>query len=103
MTRTRIPLALAALTLLALTGCIRLDPTDPMPDTRTEVPWGDYDETVKERIDGLEDAKDCAGLQGEFDIADANSTATLNRTGHGNADLMGYIDEALELAGCYTS
>lgn len=68
---------------------------------RTEVEWADYDASVKTTIDDLETAKDCAGLQSQFDIADANSEATMNRAGHSNAKLMGYIDEALKAAGCY--
>ena len=47
-------------------------------------------------------AKDCAGLQGEFDMADANDDAQRARVGgDGNADLMAHIDEWLTLAGCY--
>ncbi len=46
-------------------------------------------------------AKDCRGLQTEFDNADANNVATQTRTGHNNASLMGYIDGKLRDAGCY--
>lgn len=71
-------------------------------DGGSGVPWEDYP-SVQSRIDGLAAAKDCAGLQAEFDTADANNAATEQRTGHNNADLMGYIDEALRSAGCYSS
>jgi hypothetical protein len=46
-------------------------------------------------------AKDCAGLQTEFDTAAANDDAQRARVGEGNAELMAYIDEWLTLAGCY--
>jgi hypothetical protein len=70
-------------------------------DARSDVPWADYDASVQVRIDELQQAADCAALQEEFDTADANSAATMDRTGHGNSALMLYIDEALRLAGCY--
>ncbi len=65
------------------------------------VPWADYASGVRVRIDGLANEKDCAGLQAEFDTADANNAATMARVGHNNADLMGYIDDAMRRAGCY--
>lgn len=63
--------------------------------------WDDYDPSVKVRIDDLEIGRDCVGLQAEFDTAYENDASTRERTGHGNADLMIYIDEALRAAGCY--
>lgn len=100
-----------AIATLLLTGCSVSDsssevveePTSEVVETpdRTEVEWADYDTSVKTTIDDLEAAKDCAGLQSQFDIADANGEATMNRVGHNNAKLMGYIDEALKAAGCY--
>lgn len=67
----------------------------------SQVPWGDYGADVQSRIDALAAVEDCAGLQAEFDAASANDTATRNRTGHGNLELMNYIDEWLRIAGCY--
>ena len=61
------------------------------------VPWSDYAPDVKTRIDGLAASRNCAGLQDEFDTADANNPVTLNRTGHNNAALMDYIDFKLGL------
>jgi hypothetical protein len=99
------------LVVIALAGCSaspqREVPVDESPvaeapaDARTVVEWEDYDASVTVRIDDLQSAADCAGLQGEFDTADANNAATLDRTGHSNLNLMTYIDEALRLAGCY--
>lgn len=53
------------------------------------------------RIDALASSKDCDGLQAEFNTADANGAATMSRTGHNNALLMGYIDSKMRAAGCY--
>jgi hypothetical protein len=64
------------------------------------VPWGDYDPTVRTRIDSMTVAKDCAGLQDEFNTADAGNTVTMNRTGHNNAALMSYINDGMQSAGC---
>lgn len=93
--------------LVLLAGCVVPPPAaEPSPtptvfEPSVSVPWGDYDASVKARIDELGAESDCAGLQDEFDNADANNDATMNRTGHNNADLMGYIDEWMREAGCY--
>lgn len=65
------------------------------------VPWGDYSPAARTRIDTLAVGNDCPALQAEFDQAEANGAATLTRTGHNNAELMGYIDTAMRDAGCY--
>lgn len=65
------------------------------------VPWSDYAPSLQGSIDALTAAKNCPELQAQFDNADANNKATLSRTGHNNADLMGYIDAAMKKAGCY--
>lgn len=70
---------------------------DPLP----YVPWDDYASTVRTRIDEMAVSADCSGLQVEFDSADDADAATRNRTGHGNADLMSYIDAQMRRAGCY--
>jgi hypothetical protein len=66
-----------------------------------DVDWENYDPSVRIRIDSMAAAGDCAGLQEEFDIADANNDAQLARTGDNNADLMSYIDGKMSDAGCY--
>ena len=60
-----------------------------------------YSVTVAQRIDALVDAKDCAGLQAEFDAAERNNAATRTRTGSGTSDLMGYINDKMRSSGCY--
>lgn len=67
----------------------------------TPVDWSRYHASVKERIDQLAEARDCEGLQREFDIAHSNDGAQRARTGRGTSDLMGYIDDKLETAACY--
>jgi len=70
--------------------------------TSGEVDWDNYSPDVRSRIDRLASQGDCAGLQEEFDLADANDDAQRSRTGDGNADLMGYIDSKLDESGCYS-
>lgn len=65
------------------------------------VPWEDYSPSVRADIDALAAAGDCAGLQQQFDTADANNDATMARTGHNNVELMKYIDGKMSDAGCY--
>lgn len=64
------------------------------------VDWENYHPQVKQRIDSLAKQGDCAGLQAQFEMAEALSSAQKARTRDGNADLMGYIDQKLEEAGC---
>jgi hypothetical protein len=75
------------------------EPTEPTTPTGT-VDWENYAPDVKTRIDGMGEAKDCAGLRTEFDTAATNNDAQRARVGDGNADLMAYIYEWLGLAGC---
>jgi len=96
----------ALVVVLFLTGCARSvteqDAYEPPAEpARAEVPWENYDGSVKTRIDEMDAANDCVGLQSEFDIAYANDDAARERTGTGNAMLMSYIDEALQESGCY--
>jgi hypothetical protein len=83
-------LAAAGLAVVLLAGC-----------GSSGVPWENYDDTLKPRIDAHASAGDCAALQVEFDTAYANNTATRERTGEGNDKLMGYIDDLMRDVGCY--
>lgn len=80
----------ATLTLVACSGS----------GTSSDVDWENYASSVRTRIDSMAASKDCAGLQAEFDTADANDDAQRERVGTGNADLMSYIDSKLSAAGC---
>jgi hypothetical protein len=80
------------------------NPQDEVIETetaRTDVQWENYAPEVKIRLDEMMEAKDCEGLQAQFDISDSNNEATMNRVGHNNARLMAYTDEAMRIAGCY--
>ncbi len=67
-----------------------------------DVPWEDYAPEVRQRIDDLGSTGDCAALQAEFDVADANNDATMARAGHNTPDLMSYVDGWMQQAGCYS-
>lgn len=58
----------------------------------TQFPEG-YAPAVQTRIDGQATAKDCAALQREFDVAEDSQK-------QGRIDLMEYIAQAMEGAGC---
>lgn len=60
-----------------------------------------YAVAVQERIDELANGENCNALQDEFDTAEANNEAMIERTGSGTADLMEYIDGRMREAGCY--
>lgn len=62
--------------------------------------WFGYAPEVKARIDRLATARDCAGLQKEFDLADANADRQRER-GANPAEVMAYIDDAMKDSGCY--
>lgn len=95
-----------ALSLL-LTGCTVSGGSTDTPTTETSKPatasveWEDYAPTLQSDIDALTAAKDCNALQEQFNNADSNNTATQERTGHNNAKLMRYLDEAMKTASCY--
>ena len=74
---------------------------NPVEEASARVDWTIYAPTVKQQIDAAAAAGDCAGLQSQFDTADANNEATAARTGTNNANLMGYIDAQMQAAGCY--
>jgi hypothetical protein len=124
MTTKHRPATLVVLVLVLLAACSNGDEPatpatpataadTPAPDATTPaappaaeptptgtVDWQNYAPDVKTRIDGMGQAKDCAGLRTEFDTAAANDDAQRARVGSGNAELMTYIYEWLGLAGC---
>lgn len=89
------PLVLTA--ALLLTGCA--SPAAPTPTTgpseppaaeeRTKVDWSTLPADYQRIVDEDTAAGDCEALQDMFDAAPDN------------VDLLNYLDEALELAGCY--
>ncbi len=93
MRRLTTTFALGLVAALVLAGC---------GGGNAGVDWSNYDSSVKARIDGLEAAADCEGLQDEFNTADANDSVQRERTGTGNVELMTYLDELMRDAGCYS-
>lgn len=96
--------------VLVLGGCAgstaphRPDASSEPPTTAPKpqnVDWENYSPTVQPTIDQLSAAKDCAGLQKEFDTADVNSAVQQELVADGNMDLLTYIDGKLAEAGCY--
>ena len=88
-------LAAAAVLTLALTGCTAASPTEspeptPKPTVaRADVNWDALPSDYQRIVDEETTARDCDALQDMFDAAPDNPT------------LLTYLDEALELAGCY--
>lgn len=89
---------LVVLSVMILTGCSA--PASPPPSeapaespaqARTEADWDQYPPDAQRLIDEAQAAGDCTALQDTFDVAD----------NAGFLAQMKYIDEALELAGCY--
>lgn len=82
-----LPVAIAAAALV-LTGCGGGSEKD---DPASQVDWSKYSPAVKTRIAKLDKAKDCKGLQKEFDSANS----------HQSTDLMSYLDTLMKQDGCY--
>lgn len=86
--------------LVVLIGGVVDFVSPPVAPTQQGVQWQDYAASLRSRIDAAQLARDCNRLQAEYDMADANNVATMNRVGHSNAELMSYIDAAMRSAGC---
>ena len=94
MVRTHLGAAFCVAASLTLAGCGGSSSGGPGRDEM----WSQFAPEVKTRVDALVAAKDCAGLQKEFDAADAN-----HKRGGGAkfTDLMKYLDSQMRDAGCY--
>lgn len=69
--------------------------------TTTTVPWKDYEPALQTKIDAMAVAKDCTGLQAQFNTIGATNLAVRNRTGHGNVEILSYIDQKEREASCF--
>ena len=65
------------------------------------VPWRDYAPSLQANIDALAAAKDCNGLQAHFNQIGATNLAERNRSGHGNFQVLKYIDDKERAANCF--
>jgi len=65
--------------------------------------WNDFDPIVKERIYNLIKAKDCHGLQEEFNITADNMERlqATRKSGSRNLDLMGFLEDEMKKLECY--
>lgn len=94
-------------TIYCPTEFARMIEIEPVNETKNEMEldnsafWNNYSSDVKLRIHKLIENKDCKGLQNEFNIADKNNQAQMNRTGRNNAELMDFIDNNMKKLGCY--
>jgi len=56
------------------------------------VPWRDYPPSLQKKIDAMAAAKDCEGLLLEFNEIGGTNLAVRTKFGHGNTELLQYID-----------
>jgi hypothetical protein len=88
----------AALTLAACSGSDAAKAPVFLP-----VQWGDYTPGLQAKIDAMSTAKDCNGMQSEFNQIGATNLAVRNKFGHGNEDVLHYIDDKEREASCFPS
>lgn len=86
----------AALTMAACSSSDAKTPATLLP-----VRWGDYTPGLQAKIDTMSTAKDCNGMQIEFNQIGATNLAVRNRFGHGNVEVLQYIDDKEREAGCF--
>ncbi|HEY0520451.1 MAG TPA: hypothetical protein VGC84_13235 [Ilumatobacteraceae bacterium] len=86
--------------VLALGAC---SSSDRVATTTTLGPvvWGDYAPALQSKIDAMAVAKDCAGLQLQFNQIGGTNLAMRNRYGHGNVEVLTYIDKKEREASCF--
>jgi len=76
--------------------------TDTAPrQTTITVPWRDYEPALQSKIDAMAAAKDCQGLLIQFNEIGGTNLAVRNQFGHGNEEILQYIDGKERAAGCF--
>ena len=65
------------------------------------VKWRDYAPGLQAKIDAMAAAKNCDGLQFEFNDIGGTNLAVRNRTDHGNEEILRYIDAKEREANCF--
>jgi hypothetical protein len=85
---------------LILAACSSSDAKPPAP---LVVRWADYTPGLQAKIDAMSIAKDCDGMQSEFNQIGATNLAVRNRFGHGNVEVLSYIDGKEREASCFGS
>jgi len=93
----RLGLASASAALL-LAACT----TNAAPaQTTVTVPWRDYEPSLQTKIDSMAAAKDCQGLLIQFNEIGGTNLAVRTQFGHGNEEILQYIDGKERAAGCF--
>ena len=69
--------------------------------TTVTVPWRDYAPTLQATIDAMAAAKDCQGLLIQFNDIGGTNLAVRTKFGHGNEEILQYIDGKERAAGCF--
>jgi hypothetical protein len=64
------------------------------------VPWGNYAPGVQSRIADEVTRKDCAALDNELIVSDANDVNQRRRVGEGNEKLQVFLADQIKLVGC---
>jgi hypothetical protein len=85
----------AALILGACSG------SDASAPTTTVVIWKDYEPGLQAKIDAMSLAKDCDGMQLEFNQIGGTNLVVTNKFGHSNEAVLGYIDAKERQANCF--
>jgi hypothetical protein len=65
------------------------------------VKWGDYEPGLQAKIDAMAVAKDCAGMQLEFNEIGGTNLAVRTKFGHGNEEILKYIDDKERAIDCF--
>lgn len=65
------------------------------------VSWNDYAPGLQAKIDTLATARDCVGLQLIFNQIGATNLVERNHFGHGNEEILKYIDAKENALNCY--
>jgi hypothetical protein len=84
------------MTLAACSGSDAVNGTVPLV-----VKWRDYAPGLQAKIDAMAAAKDCDGLQFEFNDIGGTNLAVRNRTDHGNEEILNYIDTKERAVNCF--
>ena len=96
----RLLMVVAVVMAFATTACGGQTTATGSAASDAVVQWQDYTSDLQSSIDQQADDKDCAGLLAQIDAAENSNDATIDRTGHDNAQLIRYVNAAIATAGC---
>ena len=69
--------------------------------TSLAVAWSDYEPGLQAKIDAMAVAKDCDGMQLRFNEIGGTNLEVRTRFGHGNLEVLTYIDGKERQADCF--